>query len=240
MRRDINIISGITGSGKSWLLERILALPQYKNAVQVKMDEIGRRFWGDRWITKTERVYRNELTRNEVKTLLLVQDAKTIFLEAPMLTKKLHQEPFVAMIRSAEEYLCAIEIERAEKEKRCPPEPTEIRLQVVLLYCAPEIATGRIEKRDRTHDTTGTNVFSFTGFLEAATQFELPEQKTYIPLPINTGTTPEMKIIEETMNFFSGLPLNDNQVRPRLYEAGKYLTYTKKQAQKFNITPGSV
>lgn len=240
MDRCINVISGMTGSGKSWLLEKILSLPQHKTAVLVRMDEIGKRFWGDRWITKTERVYRNELTRNEIKTLLIVYGAKTLFLEAPMLTRKNHQEPFVAMIRSAEKYLQAIETDMAEKESTPPPTLTHVHLNVILLYCDLETAAARIEKRDSATDATNTNVFSFDGFLETAVQFELPESKTYIPLPINTARMRETEIVKEAVEFFRGKYFPRRVVETRLKEAERYLIQGKELAKSRGIKAGSV
>src|SRR3989344_3980805 len=185
MDRAINVLSGITGSGKSWLLKKMLERPEFQNTVHVQMDVIGKRVWGDRWITPTERVFRNELTRNEIKMKLIVEKAKIVFLEMPLLTRKYHQKPLVAVARDTERYLQAIEKELAQKENREAVQP-HVRLNVVLVYCDIETVSRRINDRNRESDATGTNVFDLHGYFETSAHFQLPDMALYTALPLNT------------------------------------------------------
>lgn len=101
----VGIFSGLVFSGKSFFRTWVMDLPEYKDAVFVAMDDIRQRFWptrSDTHITKTEHVFKNEATRFEVKTRLIVEKPLAVFLEMVMLTREVHQRPFVEMVEGCQ------------------------------------------------------------------------------------------------------------------------------------------
>ena len=101
----VGIFSGITFSGKSFFMRKFLQLQKFPNAFRVSMDEIRVRFWGDRSSSEAEKIYRNELVRQEIKTKLIIERAPQVLVEAPMLTNKFHQLPMVKAMDEATWYL---------------------------------------------------------------------------------------------------------------------------------------
>ena len=88
MDRYVNVISGLPRTGKTTILESIIINPEYSSAVIVGMDEVGDFLWRERQamrrgstdteLTRTEKIYRNEATRNEIKKQLIVGNAGII------------------------------------------------------------------------------------------------------------------------------------------------------------------
>ena len=82
------------------------------------LNEVGIRYFGKRIMTKTEKVYRNQLAREEIQRRIIVDGASQILLDMPMLTRENHQEPFVRMVEETNRYLEIIEPERAALENK--------------------------------------------------------------------------------------------------------------------------
>lgn len=113
--RNINALSGLICTGKSAYMRKLMRLPEFRDAISVSLDDVGIRHWGRRIMTSTEKVYRNQLAREEVQRRIIVNGVQTVLLEMVMLTRKNHQEPFVRMVAKTEQYLHLIEPERAGK-----------------------------------------------------------------------------------------------------------------------------
>ncbi len=235
MDRNVFVISGITLSGKSWLLAELLKRPEHNLATVVRMDDIRKKFWGDRPLTNAEGVYRNELTRNEVKRALIIDGVKTVVVEMPMLTRLNHQKPFVDMVFDAEKYIQAI-----EKENTALLSPSKVRLKVVLAYCSPAAAFARIGKRKSELNISNTNVFTGAQYLSIASRFELPDKTDYVPLPIDTSDeSPENaeRITSEVSAFLDGQTVIDlSSVYERLQTVRNYLDEAKAEALRRGIT----
>lgn len=196
MDRNILVVSGPTLSGKSWLLEQLAALPEFQNATVVRMDDIRRQFWGERTLTSTEGVFRNELTRNEVKKQLIVDGVETVLLEMPLLTRLHHQQPLVEMVKSTQAYIQAMELELGCDKTAL----STVHLRVALLFVDPVTAGLRLSMRNAGANTSNTDVFRLEEFLSILARYELPE--AYSPLVLDTSTGNEL--LEETVSFFRG------------------------------------
>lgn len=242
MDRNVNVISGLICVGKSRLLEQLRRHPEFQKAFTLSLDDIGIRHWGKRIMTKTEKVYRNELARNEIKTALIVNDVRTVLLEMVMLTRKNHQNPFMEMILDTERYLRLTEPERAGLEGKSLPEgPPRVNLNVILLYCDFTTVKRRIEQRRKEAEKTNSPILNMEGVLDAAIQFEMPE--AYTPLPINTSdesAATEKKRMREIIRFFleQRLPA-DRVVRKRLEESAQYLAELQEIARKLGMRSGA-
>lgn len=225
--RQIIVCSGLMGAGKTQLLMQLY--PDYAkgNTRLVRMDEVQEKYWGEfrkgQLLTHTERIYRNELTRNEIKNALIIDGAETVFVELPMLTRRNHQRPFVEMVRNTQSYLQAIERERSGNMEITGP---EINLKVLLLYCSPETIRRRLAERQ---GETGINpdALDMEDFLIAARQFEFPDKTTYLPFPINTSD-PTINVLEEANDFLMQghrtTPRARSTHRQRMSEARGYLS----------------
>lgn len=235
MDRRVLVISGVTLSGKSWLLERLLRMPEYQSATVVRMDDVRKQWWGDRDLTSVEGNFRNELTRITIKAKLVIEEASLLLVEMPLLTRKIHQEPVVEQIRDAERYIRAIEKEKAERKKQNPPQPASVDLRVVLLFCSPHRAYARLDKRLSGADAANTIVFDEARYLSIAARFELPDLATYIPLPIDTTDENEDRILQEAKDFFDGRPVELSEITQRLSVAQRYLNEAKEEAQRRGI-----
>ena len=190
MDRNVNVMSGAICVGKSRLVKELLKLPEFRDAATVTLDQVGIRHWGRRIMTKTEKVYRNELARNEVKEQLIVNWAEHVLVDMPMLTRANHQKPFVEMIGDAERYLRLIDPERDALEgKKITTNRPFVYLNVVLLYCDFETVKRRITVRGLEAEKSDSPAVSMEAVLDVAVQFELP--KDYVPLPIDTSDESE-------------------------------------------------
>ena len=145
-----NVISGLPRAGKTNLLERVTERPEYKSAVIVNMDEVGKKLWGDRQsaregstdteLTDTEKILRNEGTRWDMKVQLVLHNAGIVFAEMPILTRDYHQRPLVEMVSNAEWYIQGIEKDLAIRNSQpLPANPSRVYLNVVLLYASLDI-----------------------------------------------------------------------------------------------------
>ena len=86
----------------------------FQGATTIQMDEIRIRYWQDRSLTEAEKIYRNELVRQEIKIQMIPGNAERILAEIPMLTHLFHQEPMVKNTEEIRWYLNAMSNERKE------------------------------------------------------------------------------------------------------------------------------
>lgn len=228
----IGVFSGLTYSGKSFFRDWVMALPEFKRARLVAMDNTRERLWpgrADAHITATEHVFKNETTRFEVKTMLIVEKPSALFLEMVMLTRAAHQRPFVEMIGDANRYLQIIEREEAKRDEAPAPEkPIEVDFRCVYFYCDLATVRRRIEYRRREREIgnlTDTGVLNLEGFYRSARQIELPED--YVPLLVNTSDeTPEALTHQhgEILSFLRGeMPISKEESTRRAAEAAAIL-----------------
>lgn len=218
--REVIVISGLISAGKSWLLERLVPNYPPETTALIQIDDVQQKYWGrfdGGVLTTTERVYRNELVRNEVKTALIVDGARTVFVEAVMLTRQLHQRPFREMVNSAEDYLQAIAKERGE------PKP-QVDLKVIMLYC--DVDTIRQRMIDRTQGKSGLvnpDAVNIADFVNAARQYELPEPEVYRPMPINNSLGVGGLVLSEAFGFLESGTVNPAVYEQRMNESAQFL-----------------
>ena len=235
--RHINILSGLICTGKSAYLRKLMGRPEFRDATTVSLDDIGILYWGRRTMTGTEKIYRNQLAREEVQRRIIVDGAQTVLLEMVMLTRKKHQEPFVRMVADTEQYLRLIETERAKiGQRQFVQDDSNVRLNVVLLYCSLERVQERIERRKR-EGNSNSPVLSMDGVLHAAIQFEMPE--VYDSLPLDTTDEceeAECNRMQEITAFFLREEKPTQAVfDTRMNEARKCLYELKQEAKKEGI-----
>lgn len=226
----VGVFSGVVFSGKSFFRNWVMGLPEYRDAFFASADAVRQRLYGDRsdtHITKTEHVFKNETTRFEVKTRLIVEKPPAVFLEMVMLTREAHQRPFVEMVESANWYLQTIEQEEAQRDSRPIPEsPVKVDFRCIYFYCDLEAVKRRIGYRQRELETVGNvtsaSVFDFDGFLRGARQVEIPPAG-YIPLYLNTSDESQEALNrqrEEILSFLRGeMPISEEELQRRAAEA---------------------
>jgi len=215
MDRYVNVISGLPRTGKTTLLENITGKPEYKGAVIVRMDEVGNLLWRERQavrkgstdteLTPTEKVYRNEATRNEIKKQLIVKNAGIVFSEMPLLTRQYHQRPLVEIVSSAEWYIQGIEKDIANRNSPpSPVNPSRVHLNVVLLYASPDIVRERVEK-DKENPRSKSDAGHINIFLDAALKFEFPDCYPYLLVDTTDESLgADQQRIEEVIAFLMG------------------------------------
>ena len=230
----VGVFSGLVFSGKSFFRTWVMSLPDYKDAVFVAMDDIRQRFWpkrSDTHIVKTEHVFKNEATRFEVKTKLIIERPLAVFLEMVMLTREAHQRPFVEMIKSVNEYLQTIGREEPQRDgKPASESPVEVDFRCIYFYCDLETVKRRIGYRQRELETVGNifnaSVFDFSGFLRGAQQIEIPPAG-YIPLYLDTSDESEAALTrqrEEILSFLRGeMPISEEELQRRAVDAVSFL-----------------
>lgn len=239
---NINVISGLICVGKSTLLQRLKREPQFQDACFIELDKVGIRHWGHaRKLTKTEKIYRNQLAREEVQTQIIVQGKRTVFLEMVMLTHGYHQEPFVRMAEETRFYLRKILLEQAEMLGEPPQESAnaQVKLNVVLLHCSLATVKKRLKKRNAER-SSNSPVTSLEGVLDTAIQFEMPT--SYVPLPIETDNESRganEKRYREILAFFTNSTWPRNiSLANRLKAAKKHLEEQQRAARAVGITEG--
>jgi len=226
----VGVFSGLVFSGKSFFRNWVMSLPEYKDAVFASADAVRQRLYGDRsdtHITKTEHVFKNEATRFEVKTRLIIERPSAVFLEMVMLTREAHQKPFVEMVESVNWYLQTIERETTERDgQSIPDSPVKVDFRCIYFYCDLEAVKRRIGYRQQELKTVGNvsnaSVFDFDGFLRGARQIEIPPAG-YTPLYLNTSDeSPEAltRQRQEILFFLKGeMPINEEELQRRFHEA---------------------
>ncbi|OHB13715.1 MAG: hypothetical protein A3G05_02190 [Candidatus Zambryskibacteria bacterium RIFCSPLOWO2_12_FULL_45_14] len=230
----VGVFSGLVFSGKSFFRNWVMGLPEYKDAVFVSADAVRNRLYGDRsdtHITKTEHVFKNEVTRSDVKTKLIVERPPAVFLEMVMLTREAHQRPFVEMVESANLYLQTIEQEEVQRDGKPVPESSvKVDFKCVYFYCDLETVKRRVGYRQRELETCGNvtnaSVFDLNGFLRGAQQIEIPPVG-YTPLYLNTSDESEGALYrqhEEVLSFLRGeMPVDEKELERREAEAIAFL-----------------
>ena len=233
-RMLVGVFSGLVFSGKSFFRRWVMSLPEYREAAFVSADAVRDRLYGNRSdtnITKTEHVFKNEATRFELLTKLIVERPPAVFLEMVMLTRDAHQQPFAEMIESASRYLQIIEHEEFLRDnKPVPVSPVKVDFSCVYFYCDLETVERRIGYRRRELETLGNvtnaSVFDFGGFIRGARQIEIPPAG-YTPLYINTSDESEVALNrqrEEVLSFLKGeMPIDEEELERRAVEAVAFL-----------------
>ncbi len=211
MDRNVLVLSGLIGAGKSWYLNELRKDPKFQDASVLGKDLIKvHHFGAKRELVDSEHVFVNELLRNELKTKLIVDGVNNILVELVMLTRKNHQEPFVETVRDAERYIQAIEREKALLARQSLPIPSRVNLRVVLLYCGDlSELRRRIEaRRQGFGGSNGTDVASLQECIAVAERFEIPDDsKTYFPMVIDTSEDNDQAretALGEIRSFFLG------------------------------------
>lgn len=232
---EVVLISGLIASGKSELLKGLLRLPRYTADPVIQKDAVTKRYWGDRLVdTKTGLLFGNELTRNEIKTHLILERPKRVFVEMPMLTQKRHQKPFLWMLDGAKRYIEGVEKERADRNGDMPP-AVEIALKAILLYADSSTSIQRMREKKNPNEIFDENLYRHN-----ASQFELPDQETYPALFLDTsedilgasenGADYFEENFLEAKAFLEGAPLDEGKMILRRSAANRYLEEARKGA----------
>lgn len=121
--RNICVLSGLECTGKTTYLRKLMSRSEFRDAISISLDDVGVRYWRQRVMTRTEKVYRNQLAREEIERRIIVDGVKTVLLEMVMLTRKNHQNPFVRMVAETKDYLrarasCAAQSRRYKQQSR--------------------------------------------------------------------------------------------------------------------------
>lgn len=205
------VVSGPTLAGKSYLLNWLLGLPKYKNSFLIEMDKVRQVLFGNRKLTDTEHVFKNETTLCCLKKCLVIERPDIVFMEMGLPTEDRHQIPLIATIADAQRYVDRIETERG-LETRQESNGFKINLRVILTYCDIESVKRRISYRlNKPDDKSYTDVFCIETYLrDMSLLFEVP--RIYKPLPINTSDESEtaVKAHRQEVLFFiaGGWPFN--------------------------------
>ena len=231
IRKELTVcvVSGPTLSGKSHLLNWLRSLPEYRNTTLIEMDKIRLSIFGNRKLTDTEHVFKNEATLHALKTKLITDRPKIVFLEMGLPTETKHQKPLLATIADAQRYIDAIETEASQRQLNCSP---KINLKVILNYCDEETVKRRISYRlSRPDLDSSTNVFDIETWLrDMSLLFEVPQ--IYQPLPINTSDESESIVQEyrqEVLSFINGSwPINKALWPTRMNEFKNLINQARK------------
>ena len=186
MERKVILLSGINFTGKTWHEKHVIALPEADAPVLVDMDVIRANLYGtrpDKHITKTEHLYKNECVRNEVLRHLVL-GAQSVMVNSVMQTRRLHQKPFVDMIRRASDYVSDIEREQALHDFRDDPE-AEVTFRPVVLYCSLDVLKSRIARKGADRRESKTLVFDLAAMSNSVLPYEHPV--AYSPLYLDTS-----------------------------------------------------
>ena len=220
------VVSGPTLSGKSYLLNWLLGLPEYRDAPLIEMDKIRQAIFGDRKLTDSEHVLKNEATLHLLKTKLIVERPRIIFLEMGLPTENNHHKPLVATMADAQRYIEEIETELLERSH-----DLRISLKVILDYCDIESVKRRIGYRQSQIDPDScADVLDLETWLrDMSLLFEAP--RVYEPLPINTSdesATAVQKRNREVIGFLRGnMPLEPDEWRQRMNEFESIIEKTR-------------
>lgn len=178
---NVCVISGMTFSGKSHLLEWLLAQPDFKNSPIIEMDKIRVAAFGEQQLCRTEHRYKNELTRQAIKNRAVIHRDQFIFSEMGMLSHDYHQQPLADTISDANRYLKMICEENGL-------EPILVGLRVVLVFAHLPTVQKRVERRlleiKETHELC-MDVFDLTSYADEASQIDFPII-AYRPLLLDT------------------------------------------------------
>src|SRR3989344_1161962 len=95
--RNVNVLSGHIGSGKSYLLRKLRDMPEFADAWISSLDEVRFQYWNGsdlselteeeriaeygklhRLLSDTERVFANMVTRREIQNQLIIKKKHSI------------------------------------------------------------------------------------------------------------------------------------------------------------------
>ncbi len=216
------VVSGPTLSGKSYLLNWLLGLPEYDQAPLIEMDKIRQSIFGDRKLTATEHVFKNEATLHALKTKLIVDKPDMVFLEMGLPTEDQHQKPLLAAVADAERYIDKTDL--------------KINLRVIMNYCDIESVKRRIDYRHKQlAGESDTDVFDLETYLrDMSLLFETP--RVYKPLPINTSDESATAVQEyrrEVLSFIRGVwPISNIEWTARIGEFENIISQAKEIYQR--------
>jgi hypothetical protein len=181
--RIVGIISGLTFTGKSFTMKKLLRLPQFRNTAVIEMEEIRKRYWGDKYTYESLKNFRNELTRIEIKRLLLIEERDMVLAEIPMLTDIYHQRPMVSMLHDASLCIAGVQKDKERRGEKFEAD-VDIELRAVLLFASIEAVETRVSYRE-SDPSDLSDVRSIKQYAWIAEQYQLP--LAYTPLYVDTS-----------------------------------------------------
>lgn len=248
--REIHILTGHMGSGKSHYFKFLSSLPEYQEPGILKLnkDTLLVRYFGWRTgipvednadghlavfnvMTPRERFYATKLLWVDTERAILINRVKKVLLDVSMLTRNGMQRPFMAMVKEVDRWLDLIEDDYAKIKGISAPNPTpKISVRAVLLFC--DFTTIRRRMAERWPNLSRNELP--VPLVETILRFELP--KLYTFLAINTSNespSAEDQRRREIRNFFAGIEPDSGLMKMRVREAQRCITATKKEVRKF-------
>ncbi|MDP3794818.1 MAG: hypothetical protein Q8R13_02715 [bacterium] len=245
----VALITGLVGVGKSAVVETLGRFPEFQGdyALITSLDEIRRQYWGPLLeampanetgrsrrlydvMSEEERIFSNKLLRDTIQHAILFKGKTLVVADALMLTRKDHQEPFLAMLTETEALVRSGEAKRAGLAGILPPDPpSSIAFRPVLLFADFAAHARRIRRR-----STRPPDEALIPFFETTAQYEFPE--VYTPLTLeNSGDDPNLwrELIESARRYILGLwSPTERIVRERLTAAKAEIAPIKEEVAR--------
>jgi len=249
--REVHLVTGHVGSGKSHYFSILRKLPEYQgldvfvsSTDTVRVEYYYERAGGivedntlghltlDRLLTEWDKVYNNELLRVDAERAFLVRGCKKALLDVVMRTRRFHQRPFVAMVRKVQQYLRLIDEELANRRDMLSPDPpSTVHLRVVLFFCDFDTTIRRLMKRWKVDEKT-----ALIPFCQSTASYELPDAYPFLAINTFDGSRRgEAERVREIRDYFSGRTPDPVLMKARLNEARRCITATKKRIKKLGF-----
>lgn len=180
------IISGLPLSGKTRLLDWLAGQKPFSEYLRLSVDEIRLGLFGERKLSWSEHMLKNEVAWLRIKTVHLIEK-RSVLHEVPMLNSSDYYEPVLRMVDDTNRYSLAIYNEKSKEMEGIPLYMTS--LKVVHLFCGADIATERAERRrieiSRYGNQSGTDVFDWKTRRVGIMKMEFPT--IFNPLYVDTS-----------------------------------------------------
>lgn len=248
--REIHLVTGHNGAGKSYYFQYLSSLPEYQGprVFIASKDTVYVRYYAERTgkqvennqsgylaiyntITQQDRFYTDELLRVDTERAILVNKAERVLLDVVMRTRLIHQKPFVAMVKKTERWLRLIEIDLAKLQGLLPPyPPSSVNLRVVFLFCDFETVQRRLTERWKNLPNDHKLPPSF---VESTMGLQMPTAYQFLAL-----NTSELGLVagdrrkQEIKNFFAGKMPAPELIKSRAEEAKFCIMATKREIRK--------
>lgn len=189
MDRTVILVCGLGTTGKSYWTKMIAAFLNDMKPQIVDLDEVRTANWGQQHLSDIEHVFKNELTRMEVKKKFVIDKARVVILNMTMLTEEKHQKPFVEMLEDTSRVLGEIE-----------GEPVKIKIKAIWMDCDYKTTVRRIERKRQDPDNI-SDVIDVSVFENGRRQFE-PPGKYYPFIKIDTSDESPEATIQRAKEIF--------------------------------------
>lgn len=205
MTRKLILVCGLSATGKSRWCGYVLHLlySRGENPKFFDIDEVREQTWGERArsLTAAEHRFKNEVTCFEVKKAFIL-GAEVVLLNMVMPTKRLHQQPFMEMVRDTERILNEIRVDRGQEI-----EPVKVKIDVRAIWCDCNEETARRRLAERAKGTHVSDLNDIKVWLDNKSWFEPPDEENYPYIWIDTShesVAAEQIRVEQVSQFLFG------------------------------------